>query len=342
MHVLRHAVDSIAHATGFSGVLRVDRGEEVELATAHGLAHRGYGIANTVDTQFAIASGTKGLTAAAVVSLIEDGLLDLSTTARSVLGQDLPLIDDDVTIEHLLSHRSGIGDYLDEEADHDIADYLMPVPVHELATTEQYLSVLDGHETKFPPDERFAYSNSGYVVLALIAERTSGIPFHELVRQRVCEPAGMDDSEFLRSDELPGRAALGYLTIDGVSRTNMFHLPVRGSGDGGIYSTVADVSSFWSAVFAGRIVSADWVAEMVRPRSHVPQGSRRYGLGFWLDQSSDVVMLEGSDAGVSFRSVHDPGRKITHTVISNTSDGAWPIARLLAERSSASEDARCN
>jgi CubicO group peptidase (beta-lactamase class C family) len=342
MHVLRHAVDSIAHANGFSGVVRVDRGDEVELATAYGLAHRGYGIANTVDTQFAIASGTKGLTAAAVVSLIEDGLLDLSTTARSVLGQDLPLIDDDVTIEHLLSHRSGIGDYLDEEADHDIADYLMPVPVHELATTEQYLSVLDGHETKFPPDERFAYSNSGYVVLALIAERTSGIPFHELVRQRVCEPAGMDDSEFLRSDELPGRAALGYLTIDGVSRTNMFHLPVRGSGDGGIYSTVADVSSFWSAVFAGRIVSADWVAEMVRPRSHVPQGSRRYGLGFWLDQSSDVVMLEGSDAGVSFRSVHDPGRKITHTVISNTSDGAWPIARLLAERSSASEDARCN
>jgi hypothetical protein len=74
----------------------------------------------------------------------------------------------------------------------------------------------------------------------------------------------------------------------------------------------------------------------------VAQGSRRYGLGFWLDQSSDVVILEGSDAGVSFRSVHDPGRKITHTVISNTSDGAWPIARLLAERLSASEEARCH
>jgi hypothetical protein len=142
----------------------------------------------------------------------------------------------------------------------------------------------------------------------------------------------MDDSEFLRSDELPARAALGYLTIDGVTRTNVFHLPVRGSGDGGIYSTVADVSSFWHALFAGRIVSADWVAEMVRARSDVPGTSRRYGLGFWLDESSDIVMLEGSDAGVSFRSVHDPGRKITHTVISNTADGAWPITQLLAER----------
>ena len=113
--------------------------------------------------------------------------------------------------------------------------------MHELATTEQFLAVLDGHPTAFPPGERFAYCNGGYVVLALIAERASGVPFHELVRRRVCEPAGMRDTEFLRSDELPGRAALGYLTVDG-SRTNVFHLPVRGSGDGGIYSTAADVS----------------------------------------------------------------------------------------------------
>ncbi len=332
MHRLGQEVDSLARANGFSGVVRVDRGGEVEFANAYGFAHRGYEIPTTVDTQFAIASGTKGLTAVAIASLIEGGSLDLSTTARSVLGRDLPLIDDHVTIEHLLSHRSGIGDYLDEEADHDVVDYLMPVPVHELATTEQYVAVLDGHDPKFRPDERFAYCNSGYVVLALIAERTSGVPFQEFVRQRVCDPAGMDDTEFLRSDELPGRAALGYLTIDGITRTNVFHLPVRGSGDGGIYSTVADVSSFWRAFFAGQILSADWVAEMVRPRSEVPRGSRRYGLGFWLDASSDVVMLEGSDAGVSFRSVHDPGRQITHTVISNTSDGAWPLTRLLAER----------
>ena len=207
----------------------------------------------------------------------------------------------------------------------------MPVPVHELATTEQYLAVLDGHDTVFSPDERFAYNNGGYVVLALIAERVSGVPFHELVRERVCAPAGLDDTEFLRSDELPGRTALGYLTVDGVVRTNVLHLPVRGTGDGGIYSTVADLSSFWRALFAGRIVSADRVAELVRPRSDVPDQPRRYGLGFWLHESSDVVMMVGSDAGVSFWSAHDPKRTVTATVISNTSDGAWPIARLLAE-----------
>jgi CubicO group peptidase (beta-lactamase class C family) len=328
MSGLEDAVDSIAGAEAFSGVVRVDRGDDIEVVKAYGLAHRGHEIPNTVETQFAIASGTKGLTALTVVGLIEAGSLALSTTARSVLGKDLPLIGDDVTIEHLLAHRSGIGDYFDEDTAGDITDYVMPVPVHELATTEQYLAVLDGHPTKFAPDERFAYCNSGYVVLALIAERTSGVPFHELVRRRVCEPAGMPDTEFLRSDELPGRAALGYLTVES-PRTNVLHLPVRGNGDGGIYSTAADISRFWRALFAGGIVSTEWVAEMVRPRSEAD--SKRYGLGFWLHESSSVVMLEGYDAGVSFRTAHDPASDATYTVISNTTKGAWPLVRLLEE-----------
>jgi hypothetical protein len=112
----------------------------------------------------------------------------------------------------------------------------------------------------------------------------------------------------------------------------VFHLPVRGSGDGGIYTTLADVSSMWKAFFAGRIVSQDWAGEMVRARSEVPSDSIRYGLGFWLHASADTVMLEGCDTGVSFRSVHEPHSSVTHTVISNTSDGAWPITRFLDER----------
>jgi CubicO group peptidase (beta-lactamase class C family) len=323
---IEQEVDQMATATSFSGVVRVDRGDETVVAKAYGLADRRWEIPNEVGTRFAIASGTKGLTALAVISLVQDGMLELSTTARSLLGGDLPLIRDDVTVEHLLAHRSGIGDYLDENVALDINAYLMPVPVHELATSESYLAVLGGHPTKFAPDERFEYCNGGYVVLALIAERASGVPFHELVRQRVCEPARMRDTAFLRSDELPDRTALGYLQIDGTWRANVFHLPVRGSGDGGIYTTVADVRLLWSALFAGAIVSPDWVKEMVRPRSEA--GTMRYGLGFWLDGSTDAVILEGMDAGVSFRSVHDPRSESTYTVISNTTDGAWPIARL--------------
>jgi CubicO group peptidase (beta-lactamase class C family) len=328
MRGLEGSVDRLAAKTGFSGVVRVDRGDDVQLLKAYGLAHRGFHVPNKVDTQFAVASATKGLTALTVVTLIEEGQLGLTTTARSVLGEDLPLIDDEVTVEQLLAHRSGIGDYFDEEADHPIADYVLSVPVHELATTEGYLQVLGGYQSKFPPGERFSYSNSGYVVLALIAERSSGTPFHELVVRRVCRPAGMRDTEFLRSDELTGRTAVGYLAAEG-SRTNVFHLPVRGSGDGGIYSTAADIHSMWAALFSGRIVSTDWVVEMLRPRSEVPPKSKRYGLGFWLHPNGDGVMLEGYDAGVSFRTAHDRNEPLIQTVLSNTTEGAWPITQLL-------------
>ena len=327
---LGSAIDDVAAETGFSGVVRIDRDGHPLLTKAFGLAHRGYSIGNTVDTRFGIASGTKGLTALVVMSLVEEGRLELTTTARSVLGSDLPLIDDDVTIEHLLAHRSGIGDYFDEDAVESMTDYVMPVPVHRLVTTSDYLAVLDGHPQVFAPGEQFRYNNGAYVVLALIAERISGTPFHELVRTRVCEPAGMSDTEFLRSDEPVERTAVGYLFEDGL-RTNVLHLPVRGSGDGGIYTTAADISALWTALYAGRIVSPDRVAEMVRPRSETSSGTARYGLGFWLHATSGAVVLVGGDAGVSFRSVHDADAGVTHTVLSNTTEGAWPVSRRAGE-----------
>lgn len=331
MQSLQDAVDRVAERSGFAGVVRVDRAGETELCAAYGSADRAHEVPNTVDTQFATASGTKGLTALVIMSLVDRGTLALATPARSLLGDDLPLISDDVTIEQLLAHRSGIGDYLDENTV-DADDYwMLPVSAHQLASTEDFLPVLDGHETAFPAGERFEYNNSGYVVLALIAERATGMGFQHLVHTLVCEPAGMLDTAFLRSDELPGRAARGYLFVNGL-RTNVFHLPVIGNGDGGIYSTAADLNAFWDALFTGQIVSLERVAEMVRPRSEWPQESKRYGLGFHLHATGDGVQLEGYDAGVSFSSKHQPSSSTTYSVFSNWSEGAWPIMGLLDDR----------
>jgi len=331
MTSLAAAIEDEARRSGFSGVVRLDRAGRTEYAGAFGLADRAHEVPHRVDTLLATASGSKGLTALAIMTLVERGALSLDTPARSLLGADLPLIADDVTVEHLLAHRSGIGDYLDEDEIDDPADHLLPVSVAQLATTEQFLPLLDGHPTVFPAGERYAYNNGGFVVLALVAERASGTAFHDLVRTSVCEPAGLVDTAYLRSDELPGRAALGYLDATSL-RTNVHHLPVRGSGDGGAYSTVADLSTLWEALFTGRIVSTGLVAEMVRPRSVVPEESKRYGLGFHLHETSDAVWLEGYDAGVSFVSLHQPSAELTYTVISNWTKGAWPIVRLLDER----------
>ena len=330
MEELERTVRSLAEEKDFSGVVRVDRGGDTRLALAFGLAERGFGVANDLHTQFGLASVAKGFTALTIMSLVETGALTLDTPVREVLGTDLPELDDRVTVEHLLAHRSGIGDYLDEDAGGEATDYVMPVPVHELATTEAYLPVLSGHPQKFPPGEQFSYCNSGFVVLALVAERVGGQDFYDLVEERVTGPAGMVDTAFLRSDELPGSAARGYLDADG-ARTNILHLPVRGSGDGGVYSTVADLHRLWRAMLEGAVVNHESVAEMLRPRSEVRQEHADYGLGFWLHGRRDAFYLEGLDAGVSCRSVHDRSTDTTLTVVSNTTFGAWPLVRRLAE-----------
>jgi CubicO group peptidase (beta-lactamase class C family) len=207
----------------------------------------------------------------------------------------------------------------------DITDYVLDVPVHQLDRTAAYLPILANRPAKFAAGERFSYCNSGYVVLALIAERVSGQSFQSLVEERVCTPAGMHDTAFLRSDALPGRAAVGYLDAGTGSRTNVFHLPVVGTGDGGIYTTLSDMHRFWEALRAGRIVHPRAMQMMWEPRSDVPDEGRRYGLGFWLHATGPGVLLEGSDAGVSFRSMYVPDW-CTFTVISNISNGAWTVA----------------
>lgn len=329
MDELQRDLDRVARDHAFSGVVRVDVGGEVVVERAYGLAHRALDVPNTPATRFAIASGTKGLTALTVMGLVEDGTLALSTPARELLGPDLPLVGGDVTVEHLLGHRSGLGDYVDEDAIDDIRSFFLPVPVGLLATTDDYLAVLDGHPPGAPAGARFAYCNSGYVVLALVAERAAGTPFPELVAERVLTPAGMTGAGFLRSDELPADAAVGYLDAAG-RRSNVHHLPVRGSGDGGCYATVADLHALWAAL-EGRVVAPATYAAMVEPRSTEEGSGHRYGLGFWLAADGDGRWLEGYDAGVSFLSAHSPSRAVTTTVVSNTTEGAWPLARHVRE-----------
>jgi CubicO group peptidase (beta-lactamase class C family) len=194
--------------------------------------------------------------------------------------------------------------------------------VYELVDTADYLPALDGFATKFPAGARFCYCNSGYVVLAIVAERVSGRGYHDLVRDLVLEPAAMAHTGFLRSDSLPGDAALGYLA-DG--RTNVFALPVRGNGDGGGYTTAADLRSFWAALFDGRVVPQEWVERMTTAQSAGDE--RAYGYGFWLD--GPAVLLEGGDHGVTFRSVLDRSSGRCTTVFANVETRIGPLVQRL-------------
>jgi CubicO group peptidase (beta-lactamase class C family) len=326
---LEQELRPLADEQDFSGVVAVSLAGDRLAELARGFADRANERPIDMATRFGTASVTKGLTALTAASLIESGELHAETTLRSLLPDALPLVDPTVTIEHLLGHTSGVGDYLDEEALADVDEYVMSVPVHLLDAPSMFLPALDGHPQKSAPGSRFAYNNGGFVMLSIAVERATGRSFFDLVQERVLDPAGMADSGFERSDRLPAGAAIGYLE-DG--RSNVLHLPVRGAGDGGAYSTVSDLEALWTALFAGRIVSKAMVEWLVAPRSDVPEARRRYGLGFWLRPDRDTVMLEGMDAGVSARTAYDRPSGLKYTVLSNTSSGAWPIVRHLEAR----------
>jgi CubicO group peptidase (beta-lactamase class C family) len=326
---LQADLERLAEGGDFSGVIGLSRNGERFVELHRGLADRANSRPIRLDTRFGIASVTKGLTALTVASLIESGQLRYDTTLRRLLPRDLPMVDPRVTIEHLLGHTSGVGDYLDEETQVDIDDYVMDLPVHRLANPADYLPLLDGHPQRSPPGNRFTYNNSGYVMLSIAAEVAGAASFYDLVQKRVLDPSAMADTRFVRSDRLPANAAIGYLR-DG--RSNVLHLPVRGAGDGGAYSTLSDLDALWPALFAGRIVPIPIVERLVGARSDVSKENRRYGLGFWLRPDRETVWLEGMDAGVSCRTGYDRSSGLSYTVISNTSSGAWPIVRYLEER----------
>ncbi|HSF97229.1 MAG TPA: serine hydrolase domain-containing protein [Ornithinibacter sp.] len=328
IHLDPRSIDDAVATGAFTGVATVDVGDRRLLERCAGYLHRAHGVPMTAGTRIAIASGSKTFTALAVMHLVEQGALRLDQRVRTALGDDLPLIDDAVTIEHLLTHTSGIGDYLDE--DHwDPADYVLTVPAHLLSTAEAFLPMLEGHPQQFPPGERFAYCNGGFMVLAVILERATESTYQDAVRRLVVEPAGLERTGFLALNDLPADAACGYLDPEG-DLMNTLHLPVLGNGDGGAFTTADDVHRFWLALLDGRIVSPATVEQMTRPRHDVPDENMRYGMGFWIHRTHPALILEGYDAGASFRSTHVVGETTTVSVLGNSTEGAWPLIGVFA------------
>ena len=111
---------------------------------------------------------------------------------------------------------------------------------------------------------------------------------------------------------------------------NTLHLPVLGNGDGGVFTTADDLHRFWLALLDGRIVSRAIVYEMIRPRHDAPGEEKWYGMGFWIHPTHPALILEGYDAGASFRSTHVISTQTTVSVLGNSSEGAWPVISAFA------------
>nr|WP_269452117.1 serine hydrolase domain-containing protein [Tessaracoccus coleopterorum] len=192
------------------------------------------------------------------------------------------------------------------------------------------MPALDGFPQKFEPGSAFSYCNGGYMVLAIVLERITGQAFHEVIQRSVFAPAALTETAYLRMDDLPGSAATGYLFEEG-DAVNALRLPVLGNGDGGAFSTAADLHRFWEALHSGRIVSPPTVAAMRTPPADGSEPRNAYGLGLWLHATGAATMIEGYDAGVSFCSTHIPAAATTVSVLGNSSPGAWPVIGVTSE-----------
>ncbi|MBU1702644.1 MAG: beta-lactamase family protein [Candidatus Eisenbacteria bacterium] len=333
---LKPAIDRSIEKHAFSGVVGIRRNGKVLYERAAGYADRSNRIANTPETRFGIASGTKFFTALAIGKLIEDGKLSFSTRAKECINLDFPQYSDEITIEHLLTHTSGIPDYYDEENITDYNNFSVGVPWYELRGPRDYLAVFPKGEMKFEPGRRFSYSNGGYIILGIIIEELSGETYQKFVEQEIFTPIGMTRSGYFAMNKLPENTAFGYIEEEDGWRTNVFNLPIVGASDGGAYTTLYDLAKLWDAFWGCKILSKEMVELYVRPnvKAETEGQNKYYGRGIWIyheNEQEPREYIEGCDAGVSFKSSTMRANDLQVTVISNTTRGAWPVLKEIDE-----------
>jgi len=320
-----------AGETSFTGVVSIFLGEKAIYQESFGYADIANKRKNNVKTKFAIASGTKYFTALGIGSLIDEGRLSLDTTVGEIFRKDLSYIDSRANIAQLLTHTSGIYDYYDEERVSDWENYFVDIPWYSLKTPSDYLPLFENKKAKYSPDERFSYSNGGFILLGIIIEYITGKLYRDFIDERVFVPAGMDDSGYYAFNQLPENTAYGYKkSRNGTIETNIYNLPVRGASDGGAYTTVTDLLKLWRAIFNNKILSKKLTGTFLTPHVNI-KGDIEYGCGVYITRfkEMDIFYIQGGDAGVGFDSRYIPEKELQISIISNHTDGEEKIRDVI-------------
>jgi CubicO group peptidase (beta-lactamase class C family) len=198
----------------------VVRGGEVILRKGYGLANLELGVPIQPEMVFRLGSVTKQFTAMAILMLSEEGKLALTDDITKYLP-DYPTHGQTITIEHLLTHTGGIKEYSSVPT--------WPALSHTDVTPQELVAVFQNEPLDFAPGERWAYSNSGYILLGAIIEKVSGLSYAEFIQQRIFTPLGMTHSYYDDSTHLiPGRVAGytptadGYVNAEDLSMTHAY------------------------------------------------------------------------------------------------------------------------
>ena len=317
----------------FSGVISLRQGATILYERAYGDAIRAESIPNRVDTRFQIASGCKLFTSVAINQLFDQGRLTPDTLLRDCAGVPLPHFAPEITVQQLLTHTSGVPDYFDEAVMDDYEELWRTLPMYRIRRPADFLPLFQDKPMQALPGSTFAYNNGGYVLLGLIVEHITGTPFAEHIGEQIFRPAGMHDTGYFASDQLPPRTAQSYIeNADGTWRSNIYAVPIVGGPDGGAYTTAADMAHFWQALLAHKLLSAETTARLLASQTETgsPPPYDHYGRGIWIEAGVQGIrkhFVEGSDPGVAFRSAVYPAEGMTLTILANTGRTLWQLFR---------------
>jgi len=330
VHEIELFMNKLAAADAFSGTLLVAKDGKPIFMKAYGLASKAYNVPNRMDTKLNIASTTKMFTAVAVFQLIEQGKLSLADTVGKILP-DYPNkeVAEKITVHHLLSHSSGLGDY------HG-AQYICRKGI--LREPRDYFPLFAGEPLSFEPGAKMQYSNAGYVVLGAIVEKVSGENYFDYVRKHIFKPAGMTSTDFYETDIDTPNLATGYTNFEdkgddyfefhlGQRRNTSLYNGAKGSSQGGAFSTAEDLLRFSLALRGNKLVSAESLDLMTTSKFFFRKyaaGDIYYGYGVELENINGMRVIGhgGGDLGISsgIRWYPDSGN-YTFAVLSNYDRG---------------------
>ena len=284
--------------------VRVIQDGEVVLTRTYGVANVETGEPITAKTNFRLASISKQFTATAILMLVEQGRLTLDTVLLNVF-QDFPDYGDDITIEHLLQHRSGIPDY----------EPLVPADATVQVRDADVLKLMmEADAGYFAPGSAYRYSNSGYAVLAMIVDEMNRLSFAEFLSERIFKPAGMSASVAFEDgiSTVPARA-LGYtVTSDGVLLSDQSAYSAV-LGDGGVYSSLDDLTAWDASLYSDDLLSAETKEQMFTP------ALESYGFGWRIDRYGGFRRYHHSGSTSGFRNFMQrfPEERLTVIVLTN-------------------------
>jgi CubicO group peptidase (beta-lactamase class C family) len=309
---------------------------------------KGYGITDlrslhaiTPQTNFRLASLTKQFTATAIMLLVHDGKLRYDDYLSDVFS-DFPAYGRAITIRHLLNHTSGLLDYEDimEKQSAGVPDEMIP-QIKDAGVLE-----LLKHQTgtKFPPGTRWAYSNSGYVVLAMVVEKKSGMSFGDFLQQRIFKPLEMNGTIAYEKgkNEIANRA-YGHTLNAGVWRETDQSSTSATLGDGGIYTSLDDLGKWDRALTGHTLLTAKEMAAALFPPAAAsggplqkPDGSLAplYGFGWFLDPYRGHRRYSHYGETVGFRTAIQrfPDDALTVIVLANRAEEDAPsLAESVAD-----------